>query len=89
MRSRVELHLEIGATLQASEDPADYEDANIAGEYGGNAGGFLIQAHDCDHVAITGLGIIDGRGLAFMDGWWTEDGPYICKPKPWRPRGIG
>lgn len=89
LRSRIELHLEMGAELIASSDPADYAPVAAVGEYGGSHGGFLIQAQGERDVAITGLGTIDGAGSSFMDGWWTEDGPWIRKPKAWRPRGIG
>jgi len=89
LRPGIEFHLEHASRLEASADPADYRDVGIAGEYGGNAGGFLIQANDADDIALTGTGTIDGRALEFMDGWWSEDGPYIRAPKGWRPRGVG
>jgi polygalacturonase len=89
LKSHVELHLENGALLRASAQQDDYIGVAIAGEYGGNKGGFVIQAQDAKGIAITGLGTIDGQADAFMDGWWTEDGPYIKKPMPFRPRLIG
>jgi polygalacturonase len=89
LMSNIELHLESGSTLQASPNKSDYTVAQIAGEYGGKTGGFLIQAHDLKNIAITGFGTIDGQGKTFMDGWWTDDGKYIRKPKAFRPRIIG
>lgn len=85
--SHVNLHLEAGCILQASPNPEDFQQVGFAGLYGGNAGGFLVQAHDAEHVSITGPGILDGSALDYMDGWWAE--PYIRAPKPWRPRGVG
>lgn len=89
LRSHVELHLAAGSRLIASHQPDDYIEADIAGEYGGNSGGFMIQAHDADGIAITGLGTIDGQSLAFMDGFRSEGGPWIRQHRAWRPRGVG
>lgn len=85
----VEFHLENGSLLQASHRESDYHAMLMGGEYGGNTGAFLIYANAADSIAITGLGTIDGQSLAFMDGWWVDDGPYIRKPKDFRPRVIG
>lgn len=87
LRSHIDLHLEAGALLKASPRPEDFEQIAIAGLYGGNSGGFLIQAHDAEQVTLSGRGTIDGSALDYMDGWWAE--PYIRAPKAWRPRGIG
>ncbi len=89
LKSGVELHLESGSKLQASHEKGDYVVANIAGEYGGKEGGFLIRANNCRNISITGQGVIDGQADAFMDGWWTDDGKYIRKPKDFRTRIIG
>ncbi|TVR13288.1 MAG: hypothetical protein EA401_07150 [Planctomycetota bacterium] len=89
LRSGVEIHLAHGAILQGSEQRADYREVAIAGEYGGSEGGFLIEANDCDNIAITGTGIIDGRGISFMDGFRSPEGPFIRKAQDWRPRGLG
>jgi hypothetical protein len=89
LKAGVELHLESGSCLRASHDPADYTDIKLAGEYGGNEGGFLIYASQADGIAISGTGTIDGQAYAFMDGWWTDDGQYIRKPCDFRPRVIG
>ncbi len=90
LHSRTELHLEAGAVLKASPDPADYlGETGMSGLYGVADGAFLIQARDAEQIAVTGLGVIDGSALDYMDGWRTDDGPYIRKPKAWRPRGIG
>lgn len=89
LRSGVELHLQHGAHLQASPEPADYQQRSIAGEYGGNSGAFFLLAEDAENVALSGTGTLDGNADAFLDGWWTDDGPYIRKPRDFRPRLIG
>ncbi len=89
LKSGVEVHFENGARLQASHAESDYEVGNWAGVYGGSSGGFLIQAFDADHISLTGRGIIDGQAEMFMDGWWTDDGEFIKKPRAFRPRVIG
>jgi polygalacturonase len=90
LHSRTELHLESGAVLKASSDPGDFVgQSGMAGLYGVGEGAFIIQARDAEQIAVTGLGVIDGSALDYMDGWRTDDGPDIRKPKAWRPRGIG
>jgi polygalacturonase len=56
--SHVDLHLEAGAFIQFTKDHAQYSAGN---------GNTLspVYAHDCDDVAITGEGILDGAG----DSW--------------------
>jgi hypothetical protein len=89
LKTGVELHLENGACLQASHREEDYQQTAIAGEYGGSVGGFLLYADGAENLSLTGSGVIDGQAQAFLDGWWTEDGPYIRKPRAFRPRLIG
>lgn len=89
LRSGVELRLESGCVLAASRDQADFQERAFGGEYGGSSGSFLILAEDCQNVAITGPGTIDGDSLAWMKGWRDPEGRFIRDPKDWRPRGIG
>ncbi len=89
LKDGVELYLENGSMLQASHREADYKLMSTAGEYGGNEGGFLIQAKNARNISIAGNGTIDGQAEAFIDGWWTDDGEYIKKPKRFRSRIIG
>lgn len=88
LRSNVEFHLEMGALLIASTDMKDYnaEDAyeqnfGCVGEEW--LGKHLILAVECENVAVTGLGVIDGRGdfffepprhYPFMSGYGWRDG---------------
>lgn len=67
LRSRVHLHLDAGAEIVGSTDPTDYPMASTRWEgldvisYAG-----LITGAGLEHVAITGHGVIDGRGKP----WW-------------------
>ena len=70
LKSNVELHLELGATLKAScniddynPDDAYYQNYGYAPEEW-RAKHFIISA-EVDRVAITGLGTIDGNGESF------------------------
>jgi polygalacturonase len=67
MQSNTTLYLEAGAVLKGSSDLNDYL---INGKRYG-----LIFARDANSVAITGRGIIDGSGTAFMDMAKTRTGP--------------
>src|SRR5690606_6057893 len=65
----VHLHLDAGAELLGSADPADYpmvstrwEGLDVVAPAG------LITGAGLEHVAITGQGIIDGRG----ESWWDR-----------------
>ena len=70
LKSNVELHLELGATLKASGNMDDYNpDDAYYQNYGyapeeWRAKHFIIAA-EVDRVAITGLGTIDGNGESF------------------------
>lgn len=80
LRSGVELHLEAGATLYGSTDIADY--TPVTSGYVSLRTGMptiqLIYADSANHVAITGLGTIDGRGKSFPKLTWDDEG--ITRP---------
>jgi len=68
LKSRVNLHLQDGATILFSTNPEDYLPAVWV-----RWGGFecvnyspLIYARDCENVAVTGRGTLDGQGPR----WW-------------------
>lgn len=72
LRSYVELHLENGSKLLASDNMDDYNpldayEQNYSYAPEGWVGKHLIIAHEIDHCAITGLGTIDGNCQAFVD----------------------
>ena len=68
LKSNVNLHLRAGATVLFSTNPEDYLPAVWV-----RWGGFecmnyspLIYARDCENIAITGRGTLDGQGAR----WW-------------------
>lgn len=97
-RSNVELHIEHGAVLKASENLADY---NETSEYVQNydvpaekwCGKHLIIAVELENVAISGNGVIEGCGDAFFGGErkfcteyiWPEGYYEVAEGAPLRP----
>jgi hypothetical protein len=77
MRSGVELHLQRGACLVAHHDLADYPDVPAAAFNKDQAAWHLLAAIDCEDIAITGDGVIDGQDEAFWEPCTrVEDRPY-------------
>lgn len=81
--SRVNLHLEEGATLRFVTDPARYlppvktrwEGVELMGRRP------LVSAYEAESIAITGRGTLDGQ--AGPGAWWpwkAKDGPESQKP---------
>ncbi|MCC5827958.1 MAG: hypothetical protein JJU36_00795 [Phycisphaeraceae bacterium] len=66
LRSGVELHLAMGATLLGTNDPADYPAWSPveAGVVRSRRAGprRMVGASQCEHIAVTGPGTIDGDG---------------------------
>lgn len=73
--SHVTLHVCQGSTLKAALERQAYETARWE---------CLIESHGTIGVSITGGGVIDGRGIDFMEADLT----YIYRPKYFRPRLI-
>jgi polygalacturonase len=79
MRSKVGLHLEKGATLLFSTDPADYPvvltrwEGTECMNYSG-----LLWARDASDIAVTGEGTIDGQGRAWWE-WRARAGATLKK----------
>lgn len=72
LKSGVELHLEEGAVLKASESLADYNQDEVYPENHGSisegwSNKHLIIAHSVKDISITGPGTIDGSSGAFFD----------------------
>ena len=98
LRSHVELHLSMGATLLTSDNMDDY---NALDAYEQNysvpserwVGKHLIIAHEVEHVALTGFGTVDGNCYAFVEDdfdipqWFRwRAGSFKCKdPEKMRP----
>lgn len=76
LKSNIELHLEVGATLLANPN----EDIYKMSAFGENRGeGMMwLWCDNIDNLSITGRGTIDGNGVAFM-GKELEDS-YELKP---------
>lgn len=74
LKDNVELHLDNGACLYASEDYADFPiQPRAAYRSLKDAGGWsaLIYAVGARNIAVTGKGVIDGRGKG-RKGVWAE-----------------
>lgn len=86
LKDHVELHVGGGATLLGSADEADYCVAHNAPRDLGLprervSAAHLIFARDAKHVAITGHGVIDGNGRAFL----RDTGAAMLDVPGWRP----
>ena len=90
LRGKVDLHLEKGAWLKGSTKSGDYADFpdEICSIHPEKSKKVLVYAYDCDDIAITGEGVIDGQGPAFFDRSSTN--AWHCWPKPpvQRPRMV-
>ncbi len=87
MRSNVELHLEKGAVLKGSLHQKDYNKDDVFPENFASpgeewSGAHLIMGYKVENVAITGEGVIDGRGPEFF-GECDEDSRW-----PWYKYGL-
>ncbi len=69
LKSNVNLHLSEGALLRFSDDPADYLPVVFTRWAGFECYNYspLIYACDCENIAVTGPGTIDGNGRP----WWA------------------
>ncbi len=70
--SNVNLHLEEGAVLKFSTDPADYFPAVVTRWEGVDcmAQSPLIYAKGQTNIAVTGKGVLDGQ--ASKENWWSK-----------------
>ncbi|RYZ05870.1 MAG: glycoside hydrolase family 28 protein [Myxococcales bacterium] len=68
LQSRINLHVSKGAELLFSQDFNDYLPPVLTRWEGQELYGYspLVYARDCEDIAITGGGKLDGRGAA----WW-------------------
>jgi len=74
LKSKIELHLEGGATLKFKTDPRAYLPAVRSWFEGMECFNYspLIYAYECEDIAITGKGVLDGQ--AANDNWWPWKG---------------
>lgn len=76
LKDHVELHLEQGAFLYGSTDPADYPDNELKVKSGtGNA---LIYANGQRNISVTGKGTINGNGNSPV---WIRGDNAAGRPK--------
>lgn len=92
LQSYVELHLEMGAVLKGSDSLEDYNTLKAQKgelekvnrptyencEYNGKPTLYFIYAKDCENIAITGFGKIDGNEKIFYGKVtpWHIDGSF-------------
>jgi unsaturated rhamnogalacturonyl hydrolase len=74
LKSRIELHLDGGATLKFKTDPKAYLPVVRSWFEGMECYNYspLIYACGCEDIAITGEGVLDGQ--AANDNWWIWKG---------------
>lgn len=91
LHSHVDLHLEAGATLAASSDPADFTlpsgrrpFAAPDVEPGADGQPAFIVAQDCEGPSVSGFGTIDGGGRHFV----VSVGEEISRMAPVRPYTV-
>ena len=74
LKSNVNLHLESGATVRFSTDPADYLPVVLARYEGNEVMNYspFLYAIDAENIAITGAGTFDGQ--AGPQHWWPWKG---------------
>lgn len=92
LKSNVELHLEMGAILKGSDSLEDFNLFKVGRselkevdtptysmcDYSGKPSLFFLYARDCENVAITGFGKIDGNEEIFYGkvSPWHIDGSF-------------
>jgi hypothetical protein len=88
LRSRVELHLEKGAVLRGSLRRADYTPfpVSVCPVRPESSGLALLFAWDETDIAVTGEGVIDGRGPEFFPNRDMRPSFRGFWPKPALPR---
>ncbi|MEV4110430.1 glycoside hydrolase family 28 protein [Nonomuraea sp. NPDC049695] len=82
LADNIELHLEAGATIRFSRDPADYLPVVYTRYEGVELMNYspFVYAYDRTNVAITGSGTIDGQADATHWWDWSGDPPPAEKP---------
>jgi polygalacturonase len=76
LASKIELHVEAGATLLANPDTSVYTKSAFRNNPG--EGTIWIGGEDITDVSITGLGVISGNGIEFMGKELADS--YELKP---------
>lgn len=89
LRSGIELHLEKGAIIRGGTRSEDYFEfpESVCQVKPENSARVFIYAWDAENIAITGEGLIDGRGKEFFDRLQLK-GLFWPKPSHARPRMV-
>ncbi len=89
LKSNVELHLEKDAVVLGSDKSEDYDSfpEEVCAIKPEKSSKVLVYAYNSQNIAITGEGLIDGRGLEFFDVAAEHNG-YFPKPPIERPRMV-
>lgn len=84
LKSRVNLHIEAGATVRFKIDPAAYLPLVFTRWEGVELMNYspLIYAFEQEDIAITGGGVLDGQ--ASREAWWPWKGPWSSGDHGWR-----
>jgi polygalacturonase len=79
LKSHVDLHVDEGATIRFSAEPAHYLPLVLTLWEGTELYNFspLVYAYQATDVAITGRGTIDGNGAAGFATWHPKQGPDV------------
>lgn len=98
LKSNVEIHLENGCRIVASENIKDYKEIevnknnllikNIKDKNRKNPLIGLIIANESENISISGNGEIDGSGIAFYKNVPVDEKGNFVKPDTPRPRMI-
>ena len=83
LKNNVTLHLEEGAVLLGSTNPADYRSVDHFREGTGNELGYaFVSAVDATNIAVEGVGTIDGQGkvvLAALKSGERNRRPFLVR----------
>ena len=76
LKSNVNLHVQAGATILFKTDPNAYLPAVFTRWEGVELMNYspFVYAIDCENIAITGKGVLDGQ--CSREHWWTWKGPW-------------
>lgn len=79
LKSNVNLCIDEGARLEFSTEPSDYLPIVLTKWEGTECFNYspFIYAYQCNNVALTGKGTLDGNGAATFNGWHAKQGPAM------------
>jgi polygalacturonase len=83
LKSNVNLHLQAGAVVRFKTDPKAYLPLVFTRWEGVELMNYspFVYAIDCENIAITGKGVLDGQ--CSREHWWTWKGPWKQNQHGW------